>query len=1040
MVFLPKRYIRGMRYLWIIGLVGYLLHAQAPRFPDNPYQALFETVYEQHPMIPRGALEAIAYTQSRFYPLRPQSACTEIPQGWGLFGWIEDGKGYFRNNLLAVAELTGFPITELKLSPALQIEALARAYEARMAIRRISSADLKAHAQIFLDLSYLPLLPDAVNDFARQSELFEIYRFLTSSEAAHKYQFTPWKVNLIELFGDNYEILSATQIFITEDEIHTQEGHTYRNTNNTDYPGAIWDPAASCNYNSRPSSASITHVTVHTIQGSYAGCISWFKNCQAQVSAHYVLRSSDGQITQMVREADRAWHVGTENNYTIGLEHEGYINNPSWYTVAMYLSSAALVRDICQRRNIPRNSVWFGDACSGSTSACLVKSCIRIKGHQQYANQTHTDPGPNWNWNYYYQLIAGPTYTVNQTLTAPSGTVYDPGGPSGDYSNNQRYLIRIAPPGATSITLTFQQFNLENNFSSSTKGGDYLYIYDGDTTTAPLLRRLTGTTLPNPVTSSGGVVLLELRTDCSNPMAGWQLTYNATLNSGGGNDNTPPTTSIGTVPDWVTANFPLTFQDEDDGGRQVEKAFYLVMYDSGGDWRSNPERGFFSDNFIGPALHPSWTPVVGNWLILDPGNGDPVLRQDDESSSNAGNTNLYAYLKQDLSNRYLYHWAGRFVGGTSTNRRMGLHIFADDPSATNRGNSYFVFFRLDGQLVQLYKVVNNSWGSGPVAQAPYTFQAGIWYDFKWSYDRITGDHRVYVNNQLVLSWKDTSPIQSGDYISLRTGNALAEYNNLKVYRSRPNSGTVTIRVGDTATDDLRRQSEQPGHYVGRIRSIVQDSAGNLSATVAQDVRVDWSPPTAPAYVRDGSDLLQDTDTFYQDTVLAASWGMSEDPNSGIQFYEYTLAKITGDSNVIGWTTTTGTSYLLVPLAPGTLQLDTMYYVGIRAVNGAGMRGAATYSDGFRYASITTSVTMQGHYQFLLYPNPSRGRAVLLLQGDRMEGYRYTVKVFTPQGRMVWEGIGEGNAPLRLPELSIGAYLLQVEVPGGNMEGLRWIVE
>jgi N-acetyl-anhydromuramyl-L-alanine amidase AmpD len=980
----------------------------------------------------------MAYVQSRFSPLEPQAACTGIPQGWGLFGWIENGKGYFRENLFTIASLAQVDAQLLKKSPALQIEALARAYEVLVLTRRVAPQDWQAHAQIFIDLGYLPLRPDPVNDFAQQSELFEIFRFLTSPEAAYKYHFTTWPVSLEKLFGENYPVLSATQVRITADEIRTLDGHTYRTTNNTDYSGAIWNPAASCNYSSRASGSVVSHVTIHTIQGTYAGCISWFKNCNAGVSAHYVLRSSDGQVTQMVREADKAWHVGSENNYTIGLEHEGYINNPSWYTVAMYQSSAALVRDICQRRSIPRTSVWFGDACSGSTSSCLVKSCIRIKGHQQYPNQTHTDPGPNWNWNYYYQLIAGPTYTVNQTLTAASGTVYDPGGASGDYSNNQRYFIKIAPPGATSITLTFQQFNLENNFSASTKGGDYLYIYDGDTTTAPLLRRLTGTTLPNPVTSTGGVVLLELRTDCSMPMAGWQLSYTAAGGSGGSTDTIPPTTSMGPVPDWVTGNFPVTFQDEDDGGRAVEKAFYLVMYDSAGDWRANAERGFFSDNFVGPVIHPDWTPVKGQWLILDPGNGDPVLRQNDESSADASNTNLYAYLRQDLSNRYLYHWVGRFVGGTSTNRRMGLHIFSDNPTATNRGNSYFVFFRLDNQAVHLYKVVNDSWGSGPVAQVTYPFQAGVWYDFKWSYDRITGDHRMYINNQLVLSWKDSSPIQSGSYISLRTGNALVEYNNFKVYRSRSNSGAVTIRVGPGLTDDIRRQSETPAHYVGRIRSIVQDSAGNLSSTSARDVRVDWTPPTAPSYVWDGSDLLQDADQVAQDTVLAASWGMAEDPHSGVGDYEHTLATAPGDSNVLGWTATPATSYLIVPLPPGTIQAGTTYYVGIRAVNGAGLRGPATYSDGFVYQPITTGMG-QWAGEARLYPNPSRGPAHLWLASPGREGEPYEVRIFSSTGQEVFVGAGAVGKVCYLPALAQGLYVVEARVGQAVPIRFRWVV-
>ena len=44
----------------------------------------------------------------------------------------------------------------------------------------------------------------------------------------------------------------------------------------TDYPPAIWNPAARCNYSAR--TAAVSHVTVHTTQGSYAGSISWFQN------------------------------------------------------------------------------------------------------------------------------------------------------------------------------------------------------------------------------------------------------------------------------------------------------------------------------------------------------------------------------------------------------------------------------------------------------------------------------------------------------------------------------------------------------------------------------------------------------------------------------------------------------------------------------------------------------------------------------------------------------------------------------------------
>jgi N-acetyl-anhydromuramyl-L-alanine amidase AmpD len=124
-----------------------------------------------------------------------------------------------------------------------------------------------------------------------------------------------------------------------------------------DDPAALWNPTT-C-YSSR-SGTKVTHVTVHMMQGYYGGTISWFKNCANGVSAHYLLRSSDGQITQMVRESDMAWHVRASNPYTIGLEHEGWVHEPAWYTTAMYNASSALTRRISERFGIDRTKTYGG--------------------------------------------------------------------------------------------------------------------------------------------------------------------------------------------------------------------------------------------------------------------------------------------------------------------------------------------------------------------------------------------------------------------------------------------------------------------------------------------------------------------------------------------------------------------------------------------------------------------------------------------------------------------------------------------------------
>lgn len=162
----------------------------------------------------------------------------------------------------------------------------------------------------------------------------------------------------------------------------------------TDYGPAIWDPAHSSNYTvaNRESSHPINYIIIHVTQGSYAGAISWFKNSSSNVSAHYVIRSSDGQITQMVREKDIAWHAGnwTYNTQSIGIEHEGWVSNCTWFTDAMYRASAALTRNIANKYGIPKDR-------------------NHIIGHNQVPGATHTDPGSCWNWTYYMSLVNGDT-------------------------------------------------------------------------------------------------------------------------------------------------------------------------------------------------------------------------------------------------------------------------------------------------------------------------------------------------------------------------------------------------------------------------------------------------------------------------------------------------------------------------------------------------------------------------------------------------------------------------------------------------------
>ena len=171
-----------------------------------------------------------------------------------------------------------------------------------------------------------------------------------------------------------------------------------------EYPLASWNPAASCNYTSGRT-GTIQYVVIHTMEGSYGGSISWFQNCAAGGSTHYLIRSSDGQSTQSVAEEDTAWQTGnsTYNREAVGIEHEGYVAAPAtWYTETMYQSSAALTAYLCDKWNIPKDRqhiIGHDEVPNPKLSNC---------GNCDFGGcGCHDDPGPGWDWDHYMALVNG---------------------------------------------------------------------------------------------------------------------------------------------------------------------------------------------------------------------------------------------------------------------------------------------------------------------------------------------------------------------------------------------------------------------------------------------------------------------------------------------------------------------------------------------------------------------------------------------------------------------------------------------------------
>jgi len=116
-----------------------------------------------------------------------------------------------------------------------------------------------------------------------------------------------------------------------------------------------------------------------------------------------VVREDGAEITQLVREPSRAWHIGAtydstrnaghdgrlhgvqSNHFTIGVEHAGFARQTTW-PAAQLDASAKLVCDVARRWQIPRDA-------------------LHIVAHGQLQPYNRTDPGAGWPWADYLARI-----------------------------------------------------------------------------------------------------------------------------------------------------------------------------------------------------------------------------------------------------------------------------------------------------------------------------------------------------------------------------------------------------------------------------------------------------------------------------------------------------------------------------------------------------------------------------------------------------------------------------------------------------------
>lgn len=167
-----------------------------------------------------------------------------------------------------------------------------------------------------------------------------------------------------------------------------------------------WAPSP--NYTPGRNGRKILAIVCHITAGLMPGCLSWLRNPKAQASAHYLV-TKQGQIYQMVRDHDMAWHAGfvnkphwdlydgtNPNRYTLGVEFENLSGGE--LRVPQYLAGVQLISMLCKKHGIPIDTK-------------------HIIGHYRIDGVNRpNDPGPQFPWAKIFKDLREEDEMIYKTL------------------------------------------------------------------------------------------------------------------------------------------------------------------------------------------------------------------------------------------------------------------------------------------------------------------------------------------------------------------------------------------------------------------------------------------------------------------------------------------------------------------------------------------------------------------------------------------------------------------------------------------------
>lgn len=196
------------------------------------------------------------------------------------------------------------------------------------------------------------------------------------------------------------------------------------------------------------------------------------------------------------------------------------IENPEFAVYRGDCEFDGLAELLCAKADVGENSLFLD--VTGLTPG--LQYFIRVSDYSQTATPNSGE----------FTLCVDkipPIVTIDQgSSSLCDGTLYDSGGPDGDYGANEDYTFVICPnQPAACITFTLEYFNIEG--SPFGGFGDALAFYDGNSTSGTLITQINGGNFADPVGGGGvcfqvqatsGCLTVQFQSDANNEFEGWK--------------------------------------------------------------------------------------------------------------------------------------------------------------------------------------------------------------------------------------------------------------------------------------------------------------------------------------------------------------------------------------------------------------------------------------------------------------------------------------------------------------------------------------